>query len=672
MQCRLAVFTWGSSAFGKLGKFDSPALASESGAPVDHSDSMSKSQWVPVFVFFVAPWCAFFQTKAAQVQPAQDEPVRARPAQARPEQARQGGQSICPRPAVGSVVAEPEDLRSRNGVLEADLTVRDVPDAHGNTLYCYTDAAGRESPTLRVKPGDLVILHLKNALTEIDAAQSSAMAPHAHPASSSGSTGHGPESCGNGEMSAVSTNLHFHGLTIPPVCHQDDVLKTLVHPGDPAFEYRFRIPDDEPPGLYWYHPHIHGFSKQQLLGGASGALIVEGIERAKKVLAGLPERVFVIRDQDLVNPNAPPAKSEPVVPKFLVDRDGDAANTGTGFGKPAKDLSINYVPVPYPDYAPAVIEMRPKERQLWRVLNASAITYLNLEVLFSHMPQSLGVVAMDGVPLSHDDPEGEMVSWQRHLVIPPGARVEFIVDGPADGESGLLVTRTVDTGPGGENDPNRMLAKIVGSPDAPEPRSILSRAPESLAASSAPWLGSMAPVRVRHLYFSEKLDNPDDPTSAVEFYLTEEGQQPKMFDMNSDEPNIVVQQGTVEDWIIENKSAELHDFHIHQLHFLLIDYMGKPVHEDFLRDTVNVPYNNGRSLAYPSVRLRMDFRDPNIVGTFVYHCHILEHEDKGMMGSIRVDPAAARNSQAKDATHERPDSDATTSSRVAQRLMKSR
>ena len=84
-----------------------------------------------------------------------------------------------------------------------------------------------------------------------------------------------------------------------------------MQPGDPAFEYRFRIPDDEPPGLYWYHPHIHGFSKQQMLGGASGALIVEGIERAKSEVAGLPERVFIIRDQDLVNPNAPPSKSEP-------------------------------------------------------------------------------------------------------------------------------------------------------------------------------------------------------------------------------------------------------------------------------------------------------------------------------------------------------------------------
>ncbi len=537
---------------------------------------------------------------------------------------------VCPRPEPGSLVEEPEDLRSQNGVLEARLTISDGASANGSTLYCYTDAAGHESPNLRVRPGDLVILHLKNELTD----PSGSPTEHAHGAGPSEGS-----SCSSGKMSPVSTNLHFHGLTIPPVCHQDDVMHTFVQPGDPPFEYRFRIPENEPPGLYWYHPHIHGFSKVEVLGGASGALIVEGIERAKKAVAGLPERVFVIRDQDLINPNAPPAKSEPVVPKFLVDRDGDAANTGTGFGKPAKDLSINYVPVPYPDYTPALIEMRPGERQLWRVLNASAITYLNLEVLFRRVPQALGLVAMDGVPMSHGDPSGESIDWQTHLGIPPGARVEFIVNGPPEGETGLLVTRTVDTGPGGENDPNRMLAKIVASADAPEPRSRLNASPQPLPADNDDWLGNVHPVKVRHLYFSEKLADPNDPTSAIEFYLTVEGQDPKMYDMNADTPNIVVQQGTVEDWIIENRSSELHDFHIHQLHFLLLDYLGTPVNENFVRDTVNVPYFNGHTLAYPSVRLRMDFRDPNTVGTFVYHCHILEHEDKGMMGSIRVDPA---------------------------------
>jgi FtsP/CotA-like multicopper oxidase with cupredoxin domain len=141
------------------------------------------------------------------------------------------------------------------------------------------------------------------------------------------------------------------------------------------------------------------------------------------------------------------------------------------------------------------------------------------------------------------------------------------------------------------------------------------------------------------LYFSEKLLDPNDPNSATTFYITVDGQTPAAFDPSSGVPNIIVKQGDVEDWIIENRSTELHAFHIHQVHFMLLDYLGRPVNEPFLRDTVNVPYFNGKTLQYPSVKLRMDFRDPNTVGTFVYHCHLLEHEDGGMMGLIRVEPA---------------------------------
>jgi FtsP/CotA-like multicopper oxidase with cupredoxin domain len=538
--------------------------------------------------------------------------------------------NTCVRPSAGSAVPEPEDLRSRDGVLKVDLTIHNYSDANGSTRYCYVDAAGNQSPTLRLKPGDLLILHLRNDLTDSDP-KAAHMHTHVH-ADKSG------DPCASGAMTPTSTNLHFHGLTIPPVCHQDDVLKTSVSPRDPPFEYRFRIPVDEPPGLYWYHPHIHGFSKVQVLGGASGALIVEGIERANKEVAGLPERVLIIRDQDLLNPDAPPSKSEPVVPKMLLDRDGDAANNGTGFGKPAKDLSINFVPVPYPDYPPAAIEMKPEERQLWRVLNASAITYLNLEVLFNRKPQALGLVALDGVPLNQNGTSGNLIEWQTHLGVPPGARVEFIVKGPPSGTTGLLVTRSVDTGPGGENDPNRAIATITASGDAPEPRSKLAAGPEPLASSGLQWLGNVTPVRTRRLYFSEKLTDPSNPNSATEFYITVDGKTPALFDPQSGLPDIVAKQGTVEDWIVENRSNELHAFHIHQLHFLLLDYLGKPVDEPFLRDTVNVPYYKDNMLVYPSVRLRMDFRDPNTVGTFLYHCHLLEHEDGGMMGLIRVEP----------------------------------
>ncbi len=527
-------------------------------------------------------------------------------------------------------------MRSQDGILKVDLAIYNSTEPDGSTRYCYIDGNGNQAPNLRLKPGDLLVLHLRNRLAIQDRSHAPKDHMHAHLNASKSS-----DPCLSGAMTAISTNLHFHGLTIPAVCHQDDVLKTSISPRDPPFEYRFRIPADEPPGLHWYHPHIHGFSKVQVLGGASGALIVEGIERANKEVAGFPERVLIIRDQDLLNPNAPPSKSEPVVPKMLLDRDGDAANNGTGFGKPAKDLSINYVPVPYPDYPPASISMKPGARELWRVLNASAITYLNLEVLFNRAAQPLGLVGLDGVPLNQNGTSGNLIAWQNHLAIPPGSRMEFIVKGPPAGVQGLLVTRSVDTGPGGENDPNRALATIRASEDAPELRSKLASSVEPLPASSVAWLGNVTPVRTRKLYFSEKLTDPKSPTSATEFYITVDGKTPAMFDPQSGLPDIVATQGTVEDWVIENRSNELHAFHIHQLHFLLLDYLGRPVNEPFLRDTVNVPYYKDNMLVYPSVRLRMDFRDPDAAGTYVYHCHLLEHEDGGMMGVIRVEAAGS-------------------------------
>ena len=537
---------------------------------------------------------------------------------------------VCPRPAPGAVVPEPEDLRAENGTLQLDMHVRNRREADGSWRFCYVLGSGAQAPTLRLHPGDLLVLRLRN---EIEPGTS----PDAHAHASAA------DACASGAMELSATNLHFHGLTIPALCHQDEVLKTSIGAGAPPFEYRFRIPAEEPPGLYWYHPHIHGYSTPQVLGGASGALVIEGIEQANREVAGLPERVLVIRDQNLLNPDAPPAGSEPVVPKMLIDRDGDAANNGTGFGKPAKDLSLNYVPVPYPDYPPALISIRPHERQLWRVLNASAITYLNLAVLVNRKPQPLGIVALDGVPLNANGNAANQIEPRDHIGVPPGGRVEFIMEGPALGESGLFVTRTVDTGQGGENDPNRALALIVPAETAPEPRSILAASPQRVAAAphaaanTRVWLGDVQPVRVRKLFFSERLRDANNPNSATDFFLTVDGEEPRAFDPAAVQPNITVKLGDVEDWIIENRSTELHAFHIHQLHFILVGFNGMSVNEPFLRDTVNVPYYNGRALQYPSVRLRMDFRDPNAVGTLVYHCHLLEHEDGGMMGTVRVE-----------------------------------
>ncbi|MCC8974533.1 multicopper oxidase domain-containing protein, partial [Bradyrhizobium sp. Cham227] len=337
-------------------------------------------------------------------------------------------QDVCARPEPGSAIAEPAELRSRDGVLETGLTIHDQKLPDGTSRYCYLTPDGKPSPTLRVRPGDQLVIHFKNDLVDLDTATPAIDRPLA---GAPICTAKKPaDICESGAMTPVSTNLHFHGLTVPPVCHQDEVLNTSIQPDDAPFDYRLHIPDDAPPGLYWYHPHLHGLSKTQVLGGASGAIIIEGIERADPQLAGLPERVLVIRDQDLVNPDAPPSKFEPVMTKSQLDNDGDVANSGTGFGKPSKDLSVNFVPVPYPNYPPARLTMKPGERQLWRVLNASAITYLNLTLLVGRAPQHIGIVGLDGVPLQFDGSPSPSVQWVNHIGLPPGSRAEFIVEGP--------------------------------------------------------------------------------------------------------------------------------------------------------------------------------------------------------------------------------------------------
>jgi hypothetical protein len=186
---------------------------------------------------------------------------------------KNGALDPCPRPAPGSVVMDPEDLRSSNGVLNLDLMIRNYPQPDGSVHYCYLLPDGNQSPTLRLHPGDLLVLHLRNELTELKTPETQGADPlDSGPMCTTKPKPHS-DPCVGGAMTDVSTNLHFHGLTVPAVCHQDEVLKTSIQPSDADFEYRFQIPDDEPPGLYWYHPHIHGFSSKQVSGGASGALI---------------------------------------------------------------------------------------------------------------------------------------------------------------------------------------------------------------------------------------------------------------------------------------------------------------------------------------------------------------------------------------------------------------
>ena len=346
----------------------------------------------------------------------------------------------CP-DAVGTSVASPKELRSRNGRLQVRLWLRNSLDSTGQMQYCYVDEHGDRSPTLRLKPGDLLLLKLKNELSLPSSA------PHPHSAAPSG--------CPSALMTTNTTNLHFHGLSLSPSCHADDSLHTSIPPFSKAFVYRVRIPNNQPPGLYWYHAHPHGHSEEQVLGGASGALIVEGIAAANPLVAGLPERVLVIRDRKLE-----------FSARAASDRDPS---------RPAKDLSINFIPVPYPEYPVPDIETRPLTRELWRVLNASADTYVNLGVLFNGEWQKsglaavhgswqlLGLVAVDGVPISEANSSAANVLWKTEILIPPGGRAEFVFQTPPEGIKAELLTAGADTNPPADEDEDNDIPAATAS-----------------------------------------------------------------------------------------------------------------------------------------------------------------------------------------------------------------
>jgi len=413
-------------------------------------------------------------------------------------------------------------------------------------------------------------------------------------------------------MTATSVNIHYHGTNTPPTCHQDEVIRTMINSGE-TFQYDVQFPVDEPPGLYWYHPHIHGIAEAAVLGGASGALIVDGIQNMIPDVAGLPEQVLIIRD------NLVPGNPEP------------------GGNIPSWDISLNYVPVPSPAFTPAVIQMKPSERQFWRVLNASADTIIDLQLQYDGMPQQLEVVALDGVPTGSQDGTSQGKTFtETDILLPPAARAEFIVTGPSmTVKNATLMTLNVDTGPDGDNDPTRPIATVGVSNDAVEPPQMIPAAIESPHRQRFARLDSETPVALRTLYFSEVLSDPSDPDSPTNFFVTVDGHTPTLFSPDNP-PAIVATQGSVEDWIIENRSMENHEFHIHQIHFLLLEQNGVPVNNGQYLDMIQVPYWSG-SGPYPSVKIRMDFRGP-LVGDFVYHCHILGHEDNGMMAIIRVKP----------------------------------
>jgi FtsP/CotA-like multicopper oxidase with cupredoxin domain len=202
-----------------------------------------------------------------------------------------------------------------------------------------------------------------------------------------------------------------------------------------------------------------------------------------------------------------------------------------------------------------------------------------------------------------------------HFLLPPAGRLEAIVTGPPQGAHRVLRTLCVDSGPAGDPNPEMILADLVtGHTHA--------------VAATRVTVNTGAPPAENMDLEARKKSPPDFVVTFSEdkngFYINGKKYSP---DAN---PMTRAKVGTLQHWRIVNATTELHPFHIHQVHFLAYAVNGVRMAIPEWLDTVNVPYGG-------TVDVILDFTNPLIRGTSLFHCHLLNHEDKGMMAKIAIE-----------------------------------
>src|SRR5229473_2714070 len=230
----------------------------------------------------------------------------------------------------------PPELRAQNHTLT--MTLHAALTSDGRNSFFFNGQP--DAPTLRLSPGDqLKITYINDLPTKPQ------------------------ESCAITPCMDM-TNLHFHGLTVSPDAPQDDVLDMMAMPGQ-VLRYSVEIPRDHPPGLFWYHTHPHGESHRQVLDGMSGAIVIEGMDRYVPELGRLRERVIIVRGLSIEHePNAAELKRQVEISSKACGGEAEAAE---------EIFTVNGTVRPR-------IEIAPKERQFWRIVNASADHYLDLQL----------------------------------------------------------------------------------------------------------------------------------------------------------------------------------------------------------------------------------------------------------------------------------------------------
>jgi suppressor of ftsI len=429
----------------------------------------------------------------------------------------------------------PSEIHSQNGMLNTVLTAAPGRVQLGD--YAFPGLLYNGSyvpPLLRVRLGDSMRITFRNALRD------------------------------------DPSNLHYHGMSVSPQGKSDNVF-VHVHPGG-QFEYEVRIPAGgrQGPGLFWYHPHLHGVVEKQILGGMSGALVVDGSEQLFPMLRGLPERFFLIKHAEL----------------------GET-----------EIISINGQVKP-------VVPIRPGEIQFWRIGNIGATAFLKFRI--EGMP--LYVLATDGHPLSRPRKVTQ-------LFLGPGERVDAIAIGPQSGEYAMS-SIPFQNEAWKKPEASRQLATIVsagsGASSTHTETAILG---QRLAGEA--WTDEVrsAPIaRRRTLTFSRTADRK---VFMIDGRVMEE-----------DRVDQTVRLGDTEEWTVVNTDQQYHSFHIHQTAFLVTEINGVGQSEDSLRDTFSLP--PATEAGSGVLKVIIPFTDPVIVGRFVYHCHAVDHEDKGMMGVVEV------------------------------------
>lgn len=385
-----------------------------------------------------------------------------------------------------------------------------------------------------------------------------------------------------------SSTVHWHGLTIP--ADQDGAPQDYIPAGGQR-RYHFTLPQGSA-GTHWYHPHPHMMTAEQVYRGLAGAVIVR---QRNDPLQHIPEQELFITDLKMAADGSIPPN----------DRD-DWMN-----GREGQFVLINGLHMP-------LITLVGTQR--WRIWNACSARYLKL---------SLG-----GLEFSLVGTDGGLLSAPVHglteLLLAPAERAEIIVSAPRNGPSRIqLIAEPYDRGAMGRlAGPSRR--RVLADIDTVYTEEALRTIPDTLRPISP--LGT--PTAEHMVAFSDYVDvdapppsNPYERPQDMLFLVNGQAYDMERIDIEG-------RLGEVEEWTIINASSMgmEHPFHIHGGHFQVIErnYDGITTPEPFLawRDTINLK-------AGESATLRMRIDEP---GLRMFHCHILEHEDLGMMGNLMILP----------------------------------